>query len=1211
MLTNKIYSKIFLQSKIFWLKTMISLEDMNLKFNIALQNGTSPEMIHNGDDYQLVFREADTLENCIEFFQSEEVSSMLNLSINMIIVYYFLLNKPSEVDIELARTRLIGVSEDKMIDYILEQGRRITDANETFKKKAATYNANMSKLNDFERLKSSQTEVSNVKRFIIKTLDGKVADVSNILDFFNKIEPSSKVQVIVFCNSDGLLTFKVNSEYPVRFGDELLTPTFVPKNNTITLFCETIKRKAGFSCKKTTLSFETGMCTIEVYEGKQNDNTVFYVTEVCEPVAILEEDNSMGIISGYIEFEIPSEINYDEFYYFLMLDELASSLFKVDESNKIWCTSKDSFKIIYYDPLTYVLGEFLGGTSFPFVTIEIPMEVTNRNKYALKFKTKVTEIIDSMENALARVISKFRQRNFSTGSFNYESAFSSTPFIELKERAKLLFDSTSLSKGTAYTSSCPSGLYPSLIKDVEVPSYELAGRDIAPLHFKGKDYFFTCLRDRYPKLVFSDARVIVKSGNAVFPCCRLSEKKKKSEKTEIVKTTSKVMKTAAIKDYGHISVIESGNLVEFFKFSFQKEGNLIPRLVGTCFYKSLSTKKSEVDSAIGALLFATDQYKVRNYETFHSACIDVRKRMIELPFDIFRQELYDVPRDEFVNRMLDLEHYIDPYLYYRGLEEIFNVCIFVFTSERNRQNSSSLDEFYSTNPTLEIPRCKDYHTRFYQDRNIVCLFKNYGLSRSISDIPACELIVITGDDKKNDTIITSFDTTNELFCGSMWDHFYKCCHPIHFEITGIKLTAYDDPFSDWDPNTLGFGPVRGQEIGIYGKTQLLIFDEWNVVVPGIQPFNLASEIPQPYRNISNGTEVIYGDSKFILCDSGVKDRAPLKSKMECLEIFKVTEHDSEGCWIEFQGNPRGLKILCDDDKMFSHITYDTVDILTEKKNIWSALGQLINWLWRSEFDVIFPKFETWFRSNVEICESTIFERLCSPRKCLNNLYLPQLSSHEERMDFCTDIWPFFFRHKKIFLYQKAFDRILNLMNVQDKYTRRMTPENFYARIPRFITDLISTDNDFDRKGSLIFNKKEHLKSWINYTNKSIYNQVSLSNMIVVNSRLYDIHSKSINPFVYKDHIGKIYIIQNVCTEEKKNRIAALEIAHIWKTQKRNRGPYYRSRGIISPNDAKYRVKMPNSNGILVKTEDREPNSNDYLLILMYRNGTYAAILEIL
>lgn len=1184
---------------------------MNTKFTVALHNRTSPEMIHNGDDYQLVFREADTLENCIDFFQSEDISKLVNLSINTIIVYYFLFNNPTEDDINLAKTRLIGVNEDEMIDYIVKEGEKITRSNELFSKKAAQYDINLAKLNDFEKIKSVQTEVSRVKRFTIKTLTGEIVNESNIVEFFNKIEPSKKVQVVVLCNSNGELTFKVNSEYPVRFGDELLTPTFTPKNNTITLFCEVKKRK-GFSCKKTVLSFETGTCTIEVYERRQNDNTVYFVTKVCEPVAILEEDNSLGIIKGFIQFEIPADINYDDFYRFLMLDDLASTFFIVNERNKLWCTTKDSFEILYYDPVTYALSDFLGSTVYPFVTIYIPSETSNRNKYSLGFESKNIEIIDSMENVLARIIAKFRQRSFTSGSFNYTSAFVSTPFGELKERAKFLFDSTSLSKGTSFTSTCPSGLYPTLIKEIEIPSYQEAGKDIAPLNFKGKDYFFACIREHFPKIVFSDARVIVKSGNTSFPCCRLSEKKKKTEQTEINDGTSKIMKTASIKNYGHMSVIESGSLAEFFKLSFQKEGNLIPRLAGTCFYKSMSIKKSEVDSAIGALILATGQYKIKNYETFRSSCIDVRRRMIELPFDIFRQELYDVSRDEFVQRMLDPDHYIDPYLYYRGLEEIFNVCIFVFTSERNRQNSSSLTEYYSDNPTLEIPRCRDYHTRRFQRKRLVCLFKNYGLERSKSDTPACELIVITGDDNKADTTIKVFDPANVLFCGSIWEHFYKCAHPINWTIKGLELTAYNDPFSDWDPNTLGFGKAWGQEIGIYGKTHLLIYDDWNVVVPATQPLNFASEIPEPYAFISNGEEISYGDMKFILCDQGTKTRAPLKSKKECISTFEVTEHDNEGCWIKFQGDPKGLKVLCENDAMFSHISYSEVDLLIEKINAVTALSQLINWLWRSDYDLVFPKFEKWFSSNVEICDRDIYGELGSPRKCLNNLFLPEFITHDERIDFCTDIWPFFFRHRKIFLYQSLYDRILNVMNIQDKYTREMIPENFYAKVPKFITDLIPTDKDFDRKDSLIFTKKDHLRSWINYTNKSIYNQVSLSNMNIINSRLYDNHSKNINPFLYKDEIGKIYIIQNICTDEKRDKTAALELAYIWKTQVRNMGPFYKTKGVISPNTAKYRVKMiyP-QDGTLVKTEDNEPDTNNYLLILMYRNGAYAAILPIL
>ena len=583
--------------------------------------------------------------------------------------------------------------------------------------------------------------------------------------------------------------------------------------------------------------------------------------------------------------------------------------------------------------------------------------------------------------------------------------------------------------------------------------------------------------------------------------------------------------------------------------------------------------------------------------------------MIELPFNIFGQELFNMSREEFINNMMDMNHFIDPYLYYRGLEELFNVNIFVFSSVRNRQNPSSMEEYYLTTPSLEIPHCKEYHSRKYIQRGIVCLFKNYGTNRTKYATPSCELIAINRSEfeRKEESVVV-FDYINTRFQTSIWTHFYKCCHPITFEINKSELTTYDNIFNDWDPNSLGLGPVIGQELDIYGKASLLIYKDWNVVVPGIQPLNFATEIPRPRSIISNGTPYIHNGYTFMLCYDGMNERVELKSKSDCIKTFEVTEHDDEGCWIEFQGNKRGLKILCKPDKEYMHIKYHKIEGMIDDLNKTSALLQLINWLWRSEYNGSYPNFEEWFNSKVFIDDESMNKEIGQPRTFLNNLYLPKFNDYEERINYCTNIWPFFFRHGKIFLTTGLYKRIMNIMKIQDKYTYYMTPDNFYSKINNFIVGLIPSEEDFKKGGNFIFDKKEHLKHWINYTNRSIYHQVSLMNMNIVNNKIYDEYSNYVNPYIFKDKNSKIYIVQNIYTEINNDKALAVEVAYQWKLRRYNIGPYHKNRETSFPPKIHYVLFGIDENNHIVPIEDKSEGQNDYLSILVYKEGKYAALL---
>ena len=142
--------------------------------------------------------------------------------------------------------------------------------------------------------------------------------------------------------------------------------------------------------------------------------------------------------------------------------------------------------------------------------------------------------------------------------------------------------------------------------------------------------------------------------------------------------------------------------------------------------------------------FGDDIKKYNTSEQVDSEKIlEVSRRKLNLYVnpELLKQELYDVRLDQIEKDLVDSEITFDPYLYYRAVEEIFNINIFVLTP----YPLHVFYEYEGTYPgTLEIPRSHIFHSRPQKDRRTILIFKHIGKftkKRSQISFPVCELIV--------------------------------------------------------------------------------------------------------------------------------------------------------------------------------------------------------------------------------------------------------------------------------------------------------------------------------------------------------------------------------------------------------------------------------------------------------------------------------------
>ena len=127
--------------------------------------------------------------------------------------------------------------------------------------------------------------------------------------------------------------------------------------------------------------------------------------------------------------------------------------------------------------------------------------------------------------------------------------------------------------------------------------------------------------------------------------------------------------------------------------------------------------------------------------------VTIRRRQIAEMVDplTYKQELYDMDTKEITRRVGDPEVFLDPYLYYRGVEELFQVNIFVFNPNEPLQPITGIQTFNTPGPIVEVPRCKLSHIRIPRlDRRSIIILKHWGAETDALRYPHCELIVSLG-----------------------------------------------------------------------------------------------------------------------------------------------------------------------------------------------------------------------------------------------------------------------------------------------------------------------------------------------------------------------------------------------------------------------------------------------------------------------------------
>ncbi|HLX53251.1 MAG TPA: hypothetical protein VKR58_04895, partial [Aquella sp.] len=515
--------------------------------------------------------------------------------------------------------------------------------------------------------------------------------------------------------------------------------------------------------------------------------------------------------------------------------------------------------------------------------------------------------------------------------------------------------------------------------------------------------------------------------------------------------------------------------------------------------------------------------------------------------DVTRQELYDHNDQEIRNLLTNPDVFLDPALYYRFLEELFDVNIYIFSSPRGNEESFAM---------LETPRNKMFHTRRLTNRKgTIIIFKHWGSEFDKLTFPQCELIVIYDTvNKKIDTALFEMEMSEILH-----DVIINTKNTISWSIdpNNVRLIPRKNLY-----NTLNSyqilqtgGTLIGQILDGYGKARAFILklppveternnapsdssvgrnnapSEVTVMIPPAQPENLPiygtpviSDLSTVYRALGNQIMRVSLNPKGLV--DGVWYQV-----LDLEEGFYVPIKPIERSHLP--DIPEGS-----DNPLFSD-GKNMVRRLRELTRINKIIMQIIQWLFLQFNGNLIDFIEKYFLIDPRrIVNSEKYYNISKVRR-----RLPNIKSMSDALNYVSQIIPTLVQNDKIIIYSKKYAE--GIIYFLKEYIKSSDYILGPADPPKYLKVILEEESDYKQFGNtVIFIREVDMRAWLftktrlGIKTSSIYRHIDFSDNLVS------------EPIIYQDPAGRNYLIQNVINSEY---LRAINVAYEWYTSKINYG----------------------------------------------------------
>ena len=587
---------------------------------------------------------------------------------------------------------------------------------------------------------------------------------------------------------------------------------------------------------------------------------------------------------------------------------------------------------------------------------------------------------------------------------------------------------------------------------------------------------------------------------------------------------------------------------------------------------------------------------------------------------LLRQEMYDYSDTEIRTLMADSAVFFDPSLYYRAVEELYGINIYVF-------NPSTRENDENSQGALDIPRFKIFHSRpLRANRPTVILYKSIGSESNALQYPQCELIV-------------DFDADNEQIIKLFGGEMTEICHNQVLSSTlktatwSVDLTPGPDgsaperaplPASSnlyyWLDHLAAFNaavqPTPGKVLAVSqfldsnGKLRALTLDTGNTSLV-TQRYVTIATLPSQPENLPVRSDIA---------------RVPLATAIAIFGqpsgITRTLAGEIDGLWyrvldltfgeyvyvIPQMYNESGLPLGPPNPLLATGV--NVTGRLGKLRRTVSFIIQIVRWLY--ELAQLSRKLTPdefvanyFINTNSAGDSANMYDFSRMPRR------FPVLPNIESAIAALTPLVPSLFVAGRIRVYNSSFG--LKLTKMLEAYDV-LRPDNPVP--PKGINNYYETGDDFlTNPNTKVFVGEKELNAWL----KSVRTNQRYDRFYAIRERIDATMGYTNDPFLYRDEQGKIYLVQNPVGGR---RLRALTIANIWSRSHVNVGA---NPDAVSANQEQDLLELPvltygiNPSSQLVPIEDTTRAGQAYERLIFYgtaiefqnQQGRYGALLELL
>ena len=798
----------------------------------------------------------------------------------------------------------------------------------------------------------------------------------------------------------------------------------------------------------------------------------------------------------------------------------------------------------------------------------------------MKYYSDKKDEIEKEYNKLIPELSRLKDMEKSNDETRIVEAKAGDKIRELKRIAPELF--------VDYSSECPTERQP-IILTTQKARQDWSGEILA--YPKTKPWYFACPENQYPHPGLKvNKSPINRDTFKYIPCCfkkdqhnidtPLDRYEKNMDPTDIqcAKADIKIRSTKMLcsNRLGYLpknieTILDRGEGI-MSRYGVTRDINSFLHCVITAL--SNYDLNSEYASYLN-LGFPEDRSKYIS---------DIRNRILDdINPEVMKQELYEYNVEE-IREMFESDDwkdetkFFDPLLFYRAIEEFFDVNIFIFGGG----NDDTGD--------MILPRFALFHASVKNiKRPTIIIFRN--TSAKFETYPQCELIV-EHDEDSND-IEYMFDENNEDIYLRCYEILENILTTTTWSIENSKVNIRSVLYLDVGQLFSGFKQT-GQILDDYGKLRAL-----NIELYKGYKMTFFTQPTQPLNLPIENTIHRIGVDNFL----NYFEQSPEA-------VTKDEKGRINGFWLKLFDWKYGAYVPL---KPFNQSKYDNLPLgpivipekvmgVTERnyllKKQLNIFRQIVLWLYSISEKTPNDFIKSYF-SKVDSTESLNYYNFDKLRR-----KFPNVKNINEAMEYIASTTNVVrnipqIGYKIIFYNTDFMKKFISVIRI---YSNQIE-----TSVLEFIQGFYVISEDFDRKHQTkIFTNFIDYTEWVKY----VSNQ-SVSFKIKTAIGFKD--DEEINSFAYKDTDGKIYLIQNVFTGNK-NRAA--KVGENWVTKTVNTGFYTPE----IENIPIYKIYALDTNGKIVFVEDATNGGQGYISMLYYgspndffegKESKYAAILEIL